>query len=1202
MAGATTFGGAVGGTTSLASIDTDVAGTTAITGGSVTTTGSQTYNDAASLGAGTQTLTASALSFGSTLDGPGGLDADVAGATTFSGAVGGTTSLASMDTDAAGMTAINGGSVTTTGTQTYNDAVNLAAGTQTLTASALSFGSTLDGPGALDADVAGATSFSGAVGGTTSLASIDMDAPGMTAVNGGSVTTTGSQTYNDAVSLGAGTQALTASALSFGSTLDGPGGLDADVAGATTFSGIVGGTASLASIDTDAAGTTAINGGAITTAGSQTYNDAVSLAAGTQTLGALALSFESTLDGPGGLDADVAGATTFSGIVGGTTFLASIETDSAGTTAINGGSVTTTGSQIYNDAVSLAAGTQTLAASALSFGSTLNGPGALDADVAGATTFSGIVGGTTSLASIDTDAAGTTAINGGSVTTTGSQIYNDATSLGVGTQTLAASALSFESTLDGPGGLDADVAGVTMFSEVVGGTASLASIDTDAAGSTAINGGSVTTTGSQIYNDGVSLAAGTQMLGASALSFGSTLDGPGGLDADVAGATTFSGIVGGTTSLASIDTDAAGTTAINGGSVATTGSQTYNDAASLGAGTQTLAASALTFESTLDGPGGLDADVAGATTFSGTVGGTTSLTSIDTDAAGSTAINASVRTSGGIMTFNDAVSLTGATTLTDTGGTGVTFNSTVDGAQDLVLAVTGTTTFNGAVGGTTPIGDGVGPALTVNSTGVTTFANTLATASGITQADSAGAVTFRDHVTLGDGDTDSTLLADVVLDGLTFTADDPVTFGSVSTDQVTLSGSAVTVTTSDDAVTFNAQVDGAQALVVNAGTGTTSFNALVGSTTPLLSVTTDSGGRTEIGASMSASGGSMTFNDPVELTGATTLTDTGGTGILFNNTVDGAHDLILDVTGPTTFVGSVGGTTPIGAGVGPAIAINSAGATAFESSVDTDGPIVPADDAGPVTFADEPAPGEPPPVEADPRDPNPVLPEIWQAESVVGIDVPLASGSPPVDVDALVERKEIRADDMTVFLECIRLTGDPTPLPMDCPDEYATLAAIPEQGELPPVAGRGEGSDLRAGQLVVMAQPIGHPERPPSAAQLKALRHYRGLIGSAAKPVIARAVESYRAEEGVREVKGSDLRRYIEGSSSHAHAASLLNSIGELLKELRASGMTREGLLRATMRVLEELSPENLSAVELGRAAEETSPGARVGLVFYQSS
>ena len=1202
VAGATTFSGIVGGTTSLASMDTDAAGMTAINGGSVTTTGTQTYNDTVNLAAGTQTLTASALSFGSTLDGPGALDADVAGATSFSGAVGGTTSLASIDTDAPGTTAINGGSVTTTGSQTYNDAVSLGAGTQTLMASALSFGSTLDGPGGLDADVAGATTFSGIVGGTTSLASIDTDAAGTTAINGGSVTTTGSQAYNDSVNLAAGTQTLAASALSFGSTLDGPGGLDADVAGATTFSGIVGGTTSLASIDTDAAGTTAINGGSVTTTGSQTYNDVVHLAAGTQTLGASGLSFGSTLDGPGGLDADVAGATAFGGIVGGTTSLASIDTDAAGTTAINGGLVTTTGSQTYNDAASLGAGTQTLTASALSFGSTLDGPGALDADVAGATTFSGIVGGTTSLASIDADAAGTTAINGGSVTTTGSQTYNDAVSLAAGTQTLVASTLSFGSTLDGPGALDADVVGATTFSGVVGGAASLASINTDAAGTTAINGGSITTAGSQTYNDAVSLAAGTQTLGALALSFESTLDGPGGLDADVAGATTFSGIVGGTASLASIDTDAAGTTAVNGGSVTTTGSQTYNDAVSLGAGMQTLTASALSFGSTLDGPGGLDADVAGATTFSGILGGTTSLASIDTDAPGTTAINASVRTSGGTMTFNDAVSLTGAATLTDTGGTGVTFNSTVDGAQNLILAVTGITTFNGAVGGTTPIGDGVGPALTVNSTGTTTFASTLATASGITQADSAGAVTFRDHVTLGDGDTDTTLLADVVLDGLTFTANDVVTFGSASTDQVTLSGSAVTVTTSDDAVTFNAHVDGAQALVVNAGIGTTNFNALVGSTTPLLSVTTDAGGRTEIGASMSASGGSMTFNDPVELTGATTLTDTGGTGMLFNNTVDGAHDLTLDVAGPTTFVGSVGGTTPIGAGVGPAIAINSAGATAFESSVDTDGPIVPADDAGPVTFADEPAPGEPPPVEADPRDPNPVLPEIWQAESVVGIDAPLASGSPPVDVDALVEKKEIRADDMTVFLECIRLTGDPTPLPMDCPDEYATLAAIPEQGELPPVAGRGERSDLRAGQLVVMAQPIGHPERPPSAAQLKALRHYRGLIGSAAKPVIARAVESYRAEEGVREVKGSDLRRYIEGSSSHAHAASLLNSIGELLKELRASGMTREGLLRATMRVLEELSSENLSAVELGRAAEETSLGARVDLVFYQSS
>ena len=151
----------------------------------------------------------------------------------------------------------------------------------------------------------------------------------------------------------------------------------------------------------------------------------------------------------------------------------------------------------------------------------------------------------------------------------------------------------------------------------------------------------------------------------------------------------------------------------------------------------------------------------------------------------------------------------------------------------------------------------MGPAITINSAGTTAFASTLATTSGLSQADDAGALTFRGDVTLGAGDTPTTLMGDVILDGLTFTADGGVTFGNASSDRVTLSSGPVTIATSDDDVTFEAKIDGAQDLVLNAGTGTTRFNADVGSTTPLLSLTTDAGGRTEIGASITTSGGTQ---------------------------------------------------------------------------------------------------------------------------------------------------------------------------------------------------------------------------------------------------------------------------------------------------------------------------------------------------------
>ena len=54
--------------------------------------------------------------------------------------------------------------------------------------------------------------------------------------------------------------------------------------------------------------------------------------------------------------------------------------------------------------------------------------------------------------------------------------------------------------------------------------------------------------------------------------------------------------------------------------------------------------------------------------------------------------------------------------------------------------------FNAAVGGVTPIGAGGSTALTINSTGTTSFEKTLATADGITQAGAAGKITFKDDI------------------------------------------------------------------------------------------------------------------------------------------------------------------------------------------------------------------------------------------------------------------------------------------------------------------------------------------------------------------------------------------------------------------------------------------------------------------------
>src|SRR5262249_58468410 len=106
------------------------------------------------------------------------------GLTTFGGAVGDNGQrLASLTSNAGGTTAINGGSVTTTGDQTYSEAVTLdaAADSTTLTGVNISFAatvrSTTDGQENLTVSGSGLTTFGGAVGDNRPrLATLDSNA------------------------------------------------------------------------------------------------------------------------------------------------------------------------------------------------------------------------------------------------------------------------------------------------------------------------------------------------------------------------------------------------------------------------------------------------------------------------------------------------------------------------------------------------------------------------------------------------------------------------------------------------------------------------------------------------------------------------------------------------------------------------------------------------------------------------------------------------------------------------------------------------------------------------------------------------------------------------------------------------------------------------------------------------------------------
>jgi filamentous hemagglutinin family protein len=361
--GATTFGGAVGGTTALTSLTTNAGGTTSLAG-NVTTTGNQSYGDAVTL-TGNAVLTGATPTFSSTVAGAGNdLALNFTGTTTVNGAT--FTGIRNLATGNGGTTQL-AGAITTSGTQTYGDAVTLTGAT-TLASSgnqAISFGSTVNGARTLAVNTTGATSFGGAVGGVTALTSLTTNAGGTTSL-GGNVSTTGLQSYGDAVTLtGGGTKTLASTgnlAIGFASTLDGAATLVVNTTGATTFGGAVGGTTALTSLTTNAGGTTAINGGAVTTTGAQTYGDAVTLGAGTTfaSTGSGNVAFNSTLNSAGAnraVTVNTSGTMTFGGAVGGVLALASLTTDAAGTTAINGGSVRTTGAQTYNDTVTTSGAT-----------------------------------------------------------------------------------------------------------------------------------------------------------------------------------------------------------------------------------------------------------------------------------------------------------------------------------------------------------------------------------------------------------------------------------------------------------------------------------------------------------------------------------------------------------------------------------------------------------------------------------------------------------------------------------------------------------------------------------------------------------------------------------------------------------------------------------------------------------------------------
>jgi filamentous hemagglutinin family protein len=536
--------------------------------------------------------------------------------------------------------------------------------------------------------------------------------------------------------------------------------------------------------------------------------------------------------------------------------------------------------------------------------------------------------------------------------------------------------ISVQGLLDAPGSLKIHAAGGTGEGnrDLALRSANTLFIENEARGldvAIQTTGGNIDVDSVSAQDDIVIRTPGTATFGA--LVSGATVDGVGASDtgaiADGLAGASLTGfdidVVANGITAGGLQTGAASTSNIrlNGG----TGNVAVSGAVTLSAGSSNFVSGNgnVSFSGTIDGGGDLTINAPGLTTFSGAIGATTALAGLATDAAGSTSLNGTVRTTGA-QTFGDAVALGGVTTLTSTGGGAITFDSTVDGGRALTVNTAGVTTFNGNVGGTTAL-----TSLTTNVGGITVLNGNVATSGAQAYGDSvtlagnlvAGSASFTGALALSDGihtisafsttfqaiDSVNPGMAGLVINN-SGTANLNGAVGAISALQslnlsgnatlggaitttgaqsyngtVMMQGSSGTFTSSAGGdISFANTLNGARAIAVNTS-GTTTFGGSIGSATAgssPLSITTDAVGTTRIGGQVWTSG-AMFFGDAVEMTTGNGwfLSHSDG-AITFGSTVDGASALSINTGGITTFTGAVGSIAPL-----VNVATNSTGST-----------------------------------------------------------------------------------------------------------------------------------------------------------------------------------------------------------------------------------------------------------------------------------
>ncbi|OAS90660.1 hypothetical protein A6I77_04925 [Achromobacter xylosoxidans] len=720
----------------------------------VATTGAQQYNGATTLrgayttangafgvdGATTLASTVSvttgsgAVAFTGAVSGANALTVTSSGTTTYGGAV----DIASLNQAGTGDTAINGGSVTTSGTQTYVGHVTLGDDA-VLTGTTVTLANGADGAHALEID--GTALLTGAIGATTKLASLTLD--GAATLNAGSIATTGNQRYKGAVTLsGDHTLSTTTGGVAFDGALDGThdlhvvstaggdvsfdavgsatqrlGSLTVDTAGTTAFNGSV----YAASVQTDDPGAVTITGERVDTTGVMRFGELVTLGGNVTLKGAsvtLAGGANSTDEGQG---LTIEGPATINGPVGAGANgrLAYLTVD--GDATLGGGPLKTVGEQSYLGKVELSGNAQLSTADAkVTFNDTVtsgNGSGltvssgsgdvrfaeqvgdaatgrlgALAVNSNGATTFEKAV----YAASVNTDAGGTLAINGGLIDTTGTQSYGERAVFSTDT-VLKGSTVSLLGGGDGEHDLTID--GNAVLKGPLGANDPLASLTVT--GNATLGAGSIVTDGEQSYQGNVTVGGNVSVTSRQGdIGFDRAVDGGHGLTVVAnQGEVTFSGPVGqgsrlgdlkvsaagdivldGPVRAASVQTGGNGDVLINGGSVDTTGSQQYSQHVILSGVDTTLTGANVQLKAGVDGtqPGQQGLVIVGNADIQGDVGATTPLRSVAV--TGTTTLGGGKTHTTGDQVYNGAVTLKGDRDLTsDTGS--VILGSKLDGGN-----------------------------------------------------------------------------------------------------------------------------------------------------------------------------------------------------------------------------------------------------------------------------------------------------------------------------------------------------------------------------------------------------------------------------------------------------------------------------------------------------------------------------------------